>query len=83
MTNSVSIALIPDGDSEIEKKIFRWTTDQCDAGSFKLKFDFSHPEYISFSGSADKISISFNNTDVWMKPVSQTVSVVPDGWSII
>ena len=82
MTNSVNIALILDDDSEIENKSFMWTTDQCDAGSFKLIFDFVKPEYISFSGIADKISISFNNTDVWMKPVSQTVSVVPDGWSI-
>ena len=82
MTNSVTIALITGDDSEIENKSFMWTTDQCDAGSHKLIFDFVKPEYISFSGLADKISISFNNTDVWMKPVSQAVSVVPDGWSI-
>ena len=73
MTNSVAIALIPDDDSEIEYKSFRWNTDQCDSGSLKFKFDFAHPEYISFSGSADKIIISFNNTEFWMKPVSQTV----------
>ena len=83
MTNSVTIALIPDRDSEIENKSFKWTTDQCDASSFKFKFDFAQPEYISFSSSADKIRISFNNTELWMKPVSQTVSVVPDGWSMI
>ena len=71
--------LVPGDDNYLDKKTFSWELSALNEKEIGLKFKFDHPIYIS-AGVLDTMKITFYNTKVWISPVDDSKTSIPDGY---
>ena len=82
LTGSVKIELIPANDLNLDKKKFKWYLKMYSETGLSLQLEFENPSYISFGGT-DTLKITFQNTKEYLTPRNETLSSIPDGYTIV
>ena len=82
ISQSITAELVPANDLYLDKKGFTWELTGYSEDSLTFQFNFDHPKYISVGGT-DTMKITFKNTEAYMKPVSNDMESVPDGYVMI
>ena len=60
--------LIPGSQEYVDKKTFTWDIEEFNESQMSIKLEFDNKLYISNDDLIDQMKISFNNTDIYMKP---------------
>ena len=66
----------------MDKKKFTWLLEVIDEKMIKIVFKFENPIYISQDDLIDTVKISFQNTNLYMKPEDKSKNAIPNGYTI-
>ena len=83
MTNCVNIELIPYGANHLDKKTFSWTLASVDFTEMEFIFTYDHPMYISQEEEADKMKVTFENTQLFLVPEDENLLPIDNQWPVI
>lgn len=65
-TRSVQLALVPSTYSYVNRLTFDWEITELTKNSMTIQIMFDDPILISSSFDADRLQVSFHNTDQWL-----------------
>ena len=75
------LLLIPSNENYKEKKRFSWSLVELSDSELTIQVDFKFPKYIS-AVRPDTLLVTFFNADKYLKPKSEHLGSIPDGFTL-